>query len=374
MDHKIYTALGLMSGTSLDGVDAAFLETDGHNIIRFGPSLSLPYSKRERSILEAATKAALKWRFNGNPPDNLMAAEHVIHLSHINIVEQLLETFPGWAERLELIGFHGQTVLHIPGKSRKIGQTLQLGAGQILADKFQIPCVYDFRTEDVKAGGQGAPLAPIYHQALINWSQNKIRTIVLNLGGVGNLTYVSDDCFLATDTGPSNGPLDSWMNGHGHKYDENGQISAKGVVRFDLIDKWLAQDFFQRPLPRSADRYDFDVSADLVGLSLEDGAATLAAFAALSVKKTVSALQGKVSKMVICGGGRHNRTIMNMLKSEFPFSVIAAEHMGWDSDMIEAQAFAFLAVRSFENLPISFPETTGVPRSMTGGVIAYPKD
>ena len=372
MDKRVYTALGLMSGTSLDGVDAAFLETDGEKIVRFGPSMSFPITIDDRDSLQAATQAALKWRFDGVPPNNLLAAEHVVHLTHINAVKQICEAFPSWSDRLDLIGFHGQTVLHHPPAGKKPGQTLQLGAGQILADCFGVPCVYDFRSDDMREGGQGAPLAPVYHKALIDHSNLSGPICILNLGGVGNITYVDGSIIAATDTGPANGPLDNWMRQHDLAYDQDGQHSMRGTVHFDLIEKWFENDFFYRPTPRSADRYTFEILPDVQSLSLDDGAATLCAFSALAVKRSLMDLGGKPEAMIVCGGGRHNHGLMQMLKAEHPFPVNPAENAGWNSDMIEAQAFAYLAVRSLKGMPISFPETTGVPYPMTGGVVAYP--
>ena len=367
-ETKVYTALGLMSGTSLDGVDAAILRTDGERILGFGPTSSLEYD-HEDLVLKMSVSAALEWNFKGPPPNGFEAGSNYIDNKHAEVIYGLdFDVFD-----IDLIGYHGQTVLHLPAKDGKKGQTLQLGNGQVLADEFGIPCVYDFRTADVEAGGQGAPLAPIYHKALVEYAGLDGITAVLNLGGVGNVTLVGPDILKATDTGPANGPLDSWVQLKGHKYDPGGDISRDGAVDFARVESWLSADFFSRPTPRSADRYDFDVIPDMRDMSLKDGAATLCAFTVLSVKKSLAQLGPKPERVIVCGGGRHNQTIMTMLSVELNRPVMPAEYVGWDSDMIEAQAFAYLAVRSKLGLQISFPETTGVPKPMTGGRLVNPQ-
>jgi len=261
-----YIALGLMSGTSLDGVDAAFLETDGQRIIRLGPSLCLDYSDADKATLQEATQAALRWQFKGLRPNSFSAA-----------------------------GFHGQTVLHHPPKGPQKGRTLQLGDGQALAKVLNIPVWYDFRSADVAAGGQGAPLAPVFHQALVAYSKLDRPTAILNIGGVGNVTLITKGGhIIASDTGPGNGPLDNWMSKNGlGDFDPDGKYAAAGSPHFPLVRKWLEREFFQRPAPRSADRYDFDVINDMDDLSVEDGAATLAAFTALAAVYTLNDMREK---------------------------------------------------------------------------------
>lgn len=372
MSQTIYTALGLMSGTSLDGVDAAFLETDGEKIFGFGPGAMQAYSVTDRDTLMQATQAALRWQFCGSRPNSFAAAEDIIHQAHCSGVDNISSVNANWMSKLDIIGFHGQTVLHHPPVGGQAGQTLQLGDGQVLADKYGVPCAFDFRSADVAAGGQGAPLAPIYHKALVEYSELSGVTAVLNLGGVGNVTLVGPDLLMAADTGPANGPLDNWMEKHDLTSDKNGRVSREGHVDFDLVEEWLSRAFFQRALPRSADRYDFDVIDEMKGLSLLDGAATLCAYAVLSAKRTLTQMGARPDRIIVCGGGRHNKTIMTMLSTELGCPVLTAETVGWDADMIEAQAFAYLAVRSTLGQPISFPETTGVPEPLTGGRIAYP--
>jgi len=363
MEKDVYTALGLMSGTSLDAVDVAIIETDGEDIFGFGQTAERVFDPEDKLILESVTQEALAWRFDGPAPNSFARAEDVIDAAHVRAIGDL---------SADVVGYHGQTILHHPPTGQSKGQTLQIGRGQVLADKLNLPVVYDFRTADVEAGGQGAPLAPIYHEALVRYSKLAGRIAVLNLGGVANVSAVIDGKLAwATDCGPANGPLDSWMqlNGAGD-YDLSGAASFGGNVDHNKINQWLVRDFFMRPVPRSADRYDFDVLNDLKGQSLEDGAATLASFCAQAVARDLAIFNP--DQVIVCGGGRKNPAIMAMLDMHTDAEVISAEDVGWNGDMLEAQAFGYLAVRTLKDRPISFPETTGVPRPLSGGRIAYP--
>ena len=365
MENKIYTALGLMSGTSLDGVDAAVIETDGERIFGFGRASCVEFPDDARPVKEAV-QTALKWRFKGPPPNSLQIGSDYIDAVHVKAVESL------GMNNVDIIGYHGQTVFHHPAIGKSKGQTLQLGNGQTLARKFGVPCVYDFRTADVEAGGQGAPLAPIYHKALAAYSELSGRVAVVNIGGVSNVTLIEGDApLIATDCGPGNGPLDSWMSLKGAgRYDKNGRASLTGMPDLKRIASWFDRDFFKRPIPRSADRYDFDVLPDMRDMSVEDGAATLASFCAQSIARDLKSFDP--NSIIICGGGRHNPAIMGMLDMHTTGAVMKAEDVGWDGDALEAQAFAYLAVRTLRGLPISFPGTTGVKTPMTGGVVVHP--
>ena len=374
MDDKVYTALGLMSGTSLDGVDVAIIETDGTEIIRFQDAAELAFDEKDRLALQAVTRDALAWQFEGAAPDSFESGEAVVDRVHHDAIRWM---FPEGIDIFDMnspdiIGYHGQTILHRPPMSGLRGQTLQLGRGQVLADGLGIPVAYDFRTADVEAGGQGAPLAPIYHEALVRYSGLDGRIAVLNLGGVANVTAIVDGKLAwATDCGPANGPLDSWMQRQGAgNYDKFGKASSIGNVDFGKINQWLNEGFFKRTIPRSADRYDFHVLADMKGMSLEDGAATLASFCAQAVAGDLALFNA--DQVIVCGGGRKNPAIMGMLDMHTDAEVVSAEGVGWDGDMLEAQAFAYLAVRTLKGLPISFPETTGAPQPMTGGRVVYP--
>jgi len=356
-----------MSGTSLDGVDVALIETDGESVNAFGPSLSVPMSDALRADLSETTQAALAWGFEGPIPNSLSLVSSQVDAVHIAAIQRFaIEQADAFA-KVEAIGYHGQTVAHDPSK----GRSLQLGDGRALADAFGLPCVFDFRSADVAAGGEGAPLAPIFHQALVEGAGIAEGTAVLNLGGVGNVS-VFTPTLAASDTGPANGPLDQWMAKHGSAYDADGATSLSGVPDFERVERWLNAPFFQRDVPRSADRYDFDVMEQMVGLSLADGAATLAAFTALSVKQTLAQMGHATERLILCGGGRLNQAMRDMLSLELDCAVSVAEDWGWDGDAIEAQAFAYLAARTLNDLPISFPATTRTPHPMVGGRIARP--
>lgn len=362
----MYKALGLMSGTSLDGVDAAVIETDGETVFGFGNTYFRPYTQDEQDILNAATQAALKWNFVGAPPNIFAQAEAVIHQAHIETAQALM------SDAIDLVGFHGQTVLHRPPALKQKGQTLQLGDGQVLADALGVDVVYDFRTSDVQAGGEGAPLAPVYHKAMLEKFGTSLPAAVLNIGGVSNVTIITkDDELLATDCGPGNGPLDIWVQSCGRgSFDKDGGLALAGLPDFAVIDKWLSHDFFAKPVPKSADRWDFDVLADLQNHTSENGAATLVGFTAMAIAHTLAQYDQPVSKIIVCGGGRKNPAIMAALREQNIGKIISAEQVGWRGDDLEAEAFAYLAVRSVRGLPLSYPGTTGVNKPIRGGKLA----
>lgn len=371
MSDRVYTVIGLMSGTSLDGVDVAILTTDGARILGYGPHMSCSYSAEEQAILKTSMQDALSWNFQGPQPNSFARAEGLIHEAHIRAVTQLLADNNLSSVDIDLIGFHGQTVLHHAPSQHAKGRTLQLGDGQVLAQALGIDTVYDFRSADVDAGGQGAPLSPIYHQALV--ANTDAVTAVLNIGGVSNITVMRPHApMVASDCGPGNGPLDQWVEQHGlGAFDEGGKLSLKGTPDFERIARWMERGFFKLPLPKSADRYDFDVLAEMAGMSAHDGAATLCAFCALSVAQSVDGLF--IDRLIVCGGGRHNPAIMAALREALGCTVLSSEHMGWEGDALEAQAFAYMAVRSVLGLPISFPQTTGVPSPISGGLLVKAK-
>lgn len=372
MALKTVKAIGLMSGTSLDGIDVALLDTNGETIDAFGPTYFRPYSQEEREIIEAATEAALKWNFDGVAPNIFAQAEEVVDAAHIQAVENFLNSNSINAKDINLVGYHGQTILHRPPNKGVIGNTLQLGNGSRVAAALKIDTVYDFRSNDVEHGGQGAPLAPVFHKALVAGSHLEGSVGVLNVGGVSNITITTETGKMtATDCGPGNGPLDSWMSqNQAGNYDKDGQAALAGTPDFALIERWLSRDFFQKPEPKSADRWDFDVLDQMQGLSIEDGAATLAVFAAAGIKDTLVKSGSNINHLVVCGGGRRNPAMMAALIEQNIGSVVSAEHLGWRGDDIEAQAFAFLAARHVNQLPLSYPSTTGVSKAVTGGLLA----
>jgi anhydro-N-acetylmuramic acid kinase len=349
---KPLAALGLMSGTSMDGVDAALVVTDGERVERLGGCLTLPYAPAARARLRSVL---------GGAGDVAGAAEEITRI-HAEAVAALLRQEGLSPARVDVIGFHGHTVLHRPGERR----TWQIGDGALLARLTGIDVVDDFRTADVAAGGQGAPLVPLYHLALARGLERPLA--VLNVGGVANVTWIgADDSLVAFDTGPGNALIDDWMARHtGEPFDRGGAAAARGRVHERALYSMLESRFFDRPAPKSLDRDDFSAAA-VAGLSLEDGAATLTAFTAKAVALARDHFPAPARRWLVCGGGRHNPVLMRMLADALKVPVEPVEAVGWRGDSLEAEAFAFLAVRSLRALPLSLPSTTGAPRPMPGG-------
>ena len=368
MMSKVMRAVGLMSGTSLDGIDVAYLETDGETVSKRGPALTFPYDERMRRLLATAIADAKTLKSRDDRPGSLPEAEREVTDRHAAAVAQFLEKTGIDGAAIDLIGFHGQTVLHRPGA----GLTVQLGLGQRLADATHCPVIYDFRAADVAAGGQGAPLVPVYHRALTAKLPARPLAIV-NIGGVANVTWIGGDgSLIAFDTGPGNALLDDWMMQHvGNARDENGEAAAHGRVDEDAVRYLLGDAYFSKPPPKSLDRNTFSADA-IAELSTDDGAATLAAFTAQAIAVSREYMPQEPELWIVAGGGRHNRTIMRMLAAQVRHDVVPAEAANIDGDSVEAEAWAYLAVRSVKGLPITFPGTTGAPEPMTGGVRADP--
>ena len=353
--------LGAMSGTSLDGVDAALLHTDGERIVGFGATGYREYSAQERAVLRAALG---KWE----GPEVAVATE-VVEAAHL----ELMSGFEA-----DLAGFHGQTLAHAP----RTRGTLQVGDGAALATALGIPVVWDFRTRDVEMGGQGAPLAPFYHFALARHIGAEGPVAFLNLGGVGNLTWVDprrsapeeDGALLAFDTGPANAPVNDLVSARlGMEFDRDGALAASGEVRQDAVERFLAEPYFSRPPPKSLDRNDFAEMIALVSAMPDaDAAATLTAMCAAAVASGMKHCPEPPARVLVTGGGRLNPALMRMLDASLECPVAAVEEVGLDGDMLEAQAFAFLAARVARGLPTSCPGTTGVGAPVCGGRLSQP--
>ncbi len=360
---EISKVIGLMSGTSLDGVDAALLDTDGGDIAVPGPALTIAYDDETRALLRAALEAARQVAQGAPVPHVIRDAERRLTQAHAEAVRALLDKAGLAADQIALLGFHGQTILHRPERH----WTWQIGDGALLARLTGIDVVNDFRSADVKAGGQGAPLVPLYHAALTRKAKLAGPVVMVNIGGVANVTYISGDTVLAFDTGPGNAPIDDWMQGHsGKPVDEDGAFAATGKINQPALDTMLGNAFFERAPPKSLDRMDFGMGA-VRDLSPADGAATLTAFTAASIARAREYFPEPAETWIVCGGGRHNKTLMAMLKARVNAPVIAAEEAGWNGDAMEAEAFAYLAMRAKKGLPLSLPTTTGVKQPMTGG-------
>ncbi|WP_432768755.1 MAG: anhydro-N-acetylmuramic acid kinase [Sphingopyxis sp.] len=365
-------AIGLMTGTIIDGfIDIAAIRTDGHDILEFGPWALSPYPDTLHALISQAYDAALAWRFDGAEPGIFAEAERALTLAQADAVTEFLDAHDMSRDAVRAIGFHGQTVLHQAPENGQPGNTRQLGDGRLMADRLGIDVVYDFRTDDIRAGGHGAPISVSYHHAVLRHLGAGADTAMINIGGVANLSW-ADAAGQVTgfDSGPGVGPVNDWIAAHGAgEMDLEGRIAAGGRVDEDRLRTLLAHPFFSAPWPKSLDRFDFSGSlAD--GLSLADGAATLTAFTACTVGRALDMLPVRPDRLIICGGGRKNPTLMAELARRADVQALAAEAVGLRGDAIEAECFGYLAMRKLRNLPISFPDTTGVPHPMPGGRVA----
>lgn len=360
------SVLGLMSGTSLDGIDVAMLDTDGEAIGGFGPTLFRPYSDVERTLLRAALREARGLKDRTARPGVVGEAEDMVTTAHGDAIGEWQRRNP--EAKPALVGFHGQTVYHAPVD----GITIQLGDGQALAKRIGIPVVYDFRAADVAAGGEGAPFVPVYHAALAAHSGLRGSVVVVNIGGVANITRIDrEGSMLAGDTGPGNALIDDFVQARsGLAYDRDGALAAAGRVDEGALAALMSDPWFDQPFPKSLDRDAFSV-APVSELSLEDGAATLSAFTARTIARGITAAGG-AETIVVVGGGGHNPTLLGFLAEAARSRILTGSELSWDGDFIEAQAFAFLAARHRAGLPITFPETTGVSRPLSGGELALP--
>lgn len=362
LKNRVVRALGSMSGTSLDGVDAAELLTDGYRIHGFGQSAYRAYSDAERTLL---TDAIGRWQ-----GDDIDAAAELIETAHARLLCKF--------DLHDVIGFHGQTLAHDPGGRG----THQIGDGRILAEVLQRPVVWDFRSADVELGGQGAPLAPFFHFALAKWLELDEPVAFLNLGGVGNITWVDPTkerpdeagALLAFDTGPANAPINDAMKLRlGKPYDSDGALAKTGQVDSNIVSAFIENAYFYRVPPKSLDRNAFPNLVNAVGdLSDADAIATLTAACAMSVCEGIQHFPKPVSQVMVTGGGRKNKTLMDMLSAGSDVPFVPVEDMGLNGDMLEAQAFAFLAVRVLNGLPTSCPGTTGVRAAICGGTLSVP--
>lgn len=364
-------AVGLMTGTVLDGnIDVALLTTDGEKITEFGLYTLSPYDAETKTLLEETLAAALSWNFAGPEPEIFARAEAALTRAQAHAVKELVSSAGLSMAEIGVVGFHGQTVLHRAPRDGRLGKTRQLGDGKLLARLLSTQVTYDFRSADVRAGGQGAPLSASYHAALLKDLGAAGETAVLNLGGVANITWTDGEQLIAFDTGPANAPINDFVRARGFgEMDRDGNLARAGRTDEDKLARLLGHCYFQSPYPKSLDRFDFS-SAMAEGCSLEDGAALLTAFTAGAVGKGLDLLPRRPERLIVCGGGRHNSALMEALEHRADVVAVRAEEVGWRGDAVEAECFAFLAVRTLRGLPISFPTTTGVPRPLPGGRVA----
>ena len=374
LDDTVW-AMGLMCGTSMDGVDAAMLLTNGVEIAAFGPSLELTpaYNAAQRALLERVMATEATGGAMADDIDRAARAVTDIHFAAITALRARLDMDAA------LIGFHGQTVFHDP----EAGRTVQIGEAQRLADLIDLPVIADFRSADMMAGGEGAPLAPFFHFALARHIEAQEPVAFLNIGGVANVTWVNprksapeeDGALVAFDTGPGNALINDWMAHHtGEPLDRDGAAAAQGQVADDRLRQNATDAYVARLPPKSLDRNTFALAGErMAGLSPEDGAATLTALTARTIAASIAHMPLPPSRWLVCGGGRHNPVMMRMLADALDAPVELVEATGLDGDMLEAQAFAYLAVRSRRGLPLSAPGTTGCNTSVTGGVLSDPR-
>ena len=369
---------GLMTGTVLDGqIDLALIRTDGHVISEFGPAGAIPYPDDLRDQLAACVEAAAAWKFGGPEPaltkQLTRQVEHDLTLAQSHAVTDFVSSHGFDMTDIAAIGFHGQTILHRPPVVGVAGRTRQLGDGALMAAHTGRPVIFDFRSADMAHGGQGAPLCPVYHTALLTGQQIGQEAAMLNLGGIGNITWrAAEGSIIGFDTGPANAPIDDWVRRHNAgPMDHEGRIALRGTVDEDRVARALGHAYFESSYPKSLDRLDFPASlAD--GLSLEDGAATLTAIAATAVAHAIALLPRPVKRLIVCGGGRHNPALMMAIETRADVTVTNADDLGWRGDALEAECFAFLAARRLAELPASFPSTTGVSHPLVAGRIAMP--
>lgn len=382
---KLMRALGLMSGTSLDGIDVALITTDGESHVERGPAMTFPYNAEMRLLLRAALADAKTLTRRNERPGSLPQAERELTEMHGAAVSAFLRKQGIARETIDVIGFHGQTVLHRP-QSRMLvllqnglpygvstGLTVQLGLGEMLAGLARIPVVFDMRAADVENGGQGAPLVPVYHRALVAKLPQR-PVAVVNIGGVANVTYAGEfeDELRAFDTGPGNALIDDIVHKTlGATCDDGGAIAAKGRVQKDILNAYLSDPYFSQVPPKSLDRNAFD-GALVAALRIEDAVATLTAFTAESIARSRAHMRQEPLLWIICGGGRKNKTLMRMIAERVENAVVPAEAAGLDGDSLEAEAWGYLAVRSVCGLPLTYPGTTGVPGPTCGGRHAQP--
>lgn len=361
-----------MSGTSLDGIDVALVKTDGEDEVHRGPARTYAYEPDQRAMLREAIAEAAQLTDRRARPGSLAAIERSLSEWHAQAVRSFCGDTGITTGEIDVIGFHGQTAIHRP----ETGLTVQLSDAALLARRTGRPVVHDMRAADVAAGGEGAPLAPVYHRALAAKLAERPVAFV-NIGGVANMTWIgAGDDIAAFDTGPGNALIDDWCERHlGEPFDRDGALAAKGVLDAKAFMTLALHPYFEKPIPKSLDRNAFDVSC-LDGLSPADGAATLVHFTATSIARAAGRFAERPKLYVICGGGRKNPSLMKEIRGLFePLGerVMSAEEAGFDGDAMEAEAWAYLAVRSLRGLPLTYPTTTGVRGAMTGGVLVRPE-
>ena len=361
MDNS-FIALGLMSGTSLDGIDASIIKSDGENNLDIidNKYLNYPEEFRERLskfILNINNRADIEENI-----DTYKSLERNLTLYHSKISKKILSENN---LKAQLIGFHGQTIIHKP----KDGYSIQMGDANLLSQELKEKVINNFRANDIKNGGEGAPLTPVYHKLLINKFKINNPTIILNIGGISNYTYCFNDSLAAKDIGPGNVLMDGYLKKtKGIDYDKNGDIALSGNINIDIINQFYEHEFYNVQQKHSFDRNEFDFSF-VKGLEFEDAVATLTYFTALIISQNIKKNFDNEIEIILCGGGRRNLALVNHIKKLLKYKIKLIDEFSVDGDFIESQAFAYLSIRSYLNKIISYPSTTNVLNPVTGGEI-----
>jgi anhydro-N-acetylmuramic acid kinase len=357
-----------MSGTSMDGVDVALIETDGDAIQSFGPAAAFAYDSAQRQLLREAMESARGLSRRNDRSGVLAIAESMLTNKHADCVKSFAEAYQIELGEVDVVGFHGQTVIHRPER----GFTVQLGDGPGLSALLGLPVVFDFRAADMEHGGQGAPLAPIFHRALALQAAFPLPAAFINIGGISNVTFVSEgseERLIAFDAGPGNCLLDDWAMLHtGVPFDQDARLALSGTVDRQALQTLIAHPFFGEAPPKSLDRGSFSL-APVEGLSAADGAATLTAFTVASIAAAARLLPAPPEIWIVTGGGARNPHVLEGLRRVLGPKLMTADDAGFSADFIEAQAFAYLAARHIEKLPSTFPGTTGAKEPVVTGVL-----
>jgi anhydro-N-acetylmuramic acid kinase len=358
--------VGLMSGTSRDGVDAALIKTDGLNAVEAVAFHFEPYPDDLKAVIADACDLAMAHP-QPVPSQTIDYCENLLDQRHLAAVATLLETADVPVNEVAVIGLHGHTIAH----RADLGWTWQIGKPEFLANRLNIPVMSNMRHFDVMFGGQGAPLIPVFHRALFSDASQPVA--VLNLGGVANLTFIgTDGALVAFDCGMANALIDDWMGQKtNYPFDAGGEFAANGTVDQGVLQAMLDHPFFSAPAPKSLDRKDFNLNP-VADLSAPDGAATLTAFSAKAAALGFQQFPVRPQRLIVCGGGRKNDTMLKMIEKYSGIPTVLTDDLGWDGDAIEAQGFAYLAYRCLHGLPITYPGTTGVAEPMSGGVLTRP--
>ncbi len=357
-----FIALGLMSGTSLDGIDASIIKSDGENNLDIIDNKYFNYPEEFRKrlssfILNINNKADIQENIS-----TYKSLERDLTLYHSKISKKIINENN---LNIQLIGFHGQTIIHKP----KEGYSVQMGDANLLSQELKEKVIYNFRANDIKNNGEGAPLTPVYHKLLINKFKLNKPTLILNIGGISNYTYCFNDTLAAKDIGPGNVLMDEYLKKtKGIDYDKNGDIASSGNINKDIINQFYEHELYNVQQKHSFDRNEFDFSF-VKGLEFEDAVATLTYFTALIISQNIKKNFDNEIEIILCGGGRRNLALVNHIKKLLKYKIKLIDEFSVDGDFIESQAFAYLSIRSYLNKIISYPTTTNVLNPVTGGEI-----